>query len=672
MSQTKRLLFAFACWACSLALGEVRAQAPIPGTSAKAFVPAQRGQRVENFNARRLGATSAPAPLAETDQPPQSQSTLTYMAVIGAVNQPAVFETSERSLPLGLLIEKAGRMSAESYGGVTMLDVTRAQTTEPVARSLDQQVGNGQIAYLVPRGGNSPTQLLGSRAAPVSKKILITGLTNGPRLFRVDNQRRKLGDFLVALGQSVEMYDRRDVIAFHPQVGMMNLDSELIANTVIHFNPAAVNPDGLRDAYQHGFRLESPVHLDGPAAGPSSAPPAAQPAPAQAATPSPASANRPSDLVPSSEPMGNGPVPPSTSSLIPQTLTPSGVSTGIEAAGSSTLSREPLRLPRDTESAQDSSLQGPYIKGDGRLPLTKPRSWGAGDDASTDRETEEEPDRIFERTSAGHHRNGHWVVTASAASTESPVRKAKPASGLDLSEIESEAQADGESETTSLVSGPQSWIILALVVGVVGASVIVSRLISRPDFAARSSKQPNGGLAKSSSTKPTLKPVQSPSISPQPVAVKTPVTTAPTATAPVKQTAVSTKSASEPAQKVEPVEEPKSKEEHRFLQRLIMNKVTVVEEAPVLPEIDHLHGSSVGASRMVVHEAHETMAGPHFQVRDKGDARELELRLRQLLRTDRAKKRDVVVHVGEVRDPREISTSPLERALRSVDRGGIR
>ena len=135
---------------------------------------------------------------------------------------------------------------------------------------------------------------------------------------------------------------------------------------------------------------------------------------------------------------------------------------------------------------------------------------------------------------------------------------------------------------------------------------------------------------------------------------------------------MSAQSAPEPTPKAEPVEELDSQEEHRFLQRLIMNKVTVVEEAPVLPEIDHLHGSSVGASRMVVHEAHETMAGPHFQVRDKGDARELELRLRQLLRTDRAKKRDVVVHVGEVRDPRETSTSPLERALRSVDRGGIR
>jgi len=584
------------------------------------------------------------------------------------VNQPVVFATSQRTLPLGLLIEKAGGMSRESSGGVTMLDMTRAQSIEPVARSVNQPVGNGQIAYIVPRGGNSPTQLLGSRAAPVSKKILITGLTNGPRLFRVDNQRLKLGDFLVALGQSVEMYERRDMFAFHPQVSAMNLDSELIANTVIHFNPVAVNPDGLRVAYQRGFRLEQPVALDSSPTGASSVPTAAQPTPIRAAEPSPLPAQQPSELTPSPAPFGDGPMPAQTSSLIPQSLAPAGASTGIEAAGSSTMTREPLRLPREADADQETTPSGPYIKGDGRLPLGKLKSWGSGDDSSTDQETEGNSERIIERTSAGHHRYGHQVVTASAstAASESPTRKAKPASGLDLSEIESEAQADGEVETTSLVSGPQSWMILALVAGVVGASVVVSRLISRPDFAARSAKQLNEGPSKTPTPKPTLKPVQAPAIAPSTMVAKPPVTAAPAA--PAKQTVASTKSTSAP--QAAPVEDSKSEEEHRFLQRLIMNKVTVVEEDPVLPQIDHLHGASVGASRMIVHEAHETMAGPHFQVREKGDARELELRLRQLLRTDRAKKRDMVVHAGEVRDPRETSTSPLERALRSVDRGG--
>lgn len=666
MSQTRLLLFALASWVCSLAVGEIRAQAPTSGTSAKAFVPAQRGHKVENFNARRTGPASVPSQLPETDQLAQPQSSQTYIAVIGAVNQPAVFETSQRSLPLGVLIEKAGGMSADSYGSVTMLDVSRAPTIEPVARSLNLPVGNGQIAYLFPRGGNSPTQLLGSRAAPVSKKILITGLTNGPRLFRVDNQRRKLGDFLISLGQSIEMYEQGYVVAFHPQVGDMKLDSELLANTVIHFTPAAVNPDGLRNAYLRGFRLEQPVRVEGSPTGPSNVPTATLPTPVRAAAPSPLPSNRPTEPVPSPVPMGDGPMPPDTSSLIPQSLVPTGVPTGIEAAGSSTLSREPLRLPREADADQETAPPGPYIKGDGRLPLGKLKSWGSGDNSSTDHDSEESSERIIERTSAGHHRNHHRVVTASAstASTESPTRKAKPASGLDLSEIESEAQADGEAETTSLVSGPQSWMILALVAGVVGASVVVSRLISRPDFTARSAKPLNEGPPKSSTPKPTLKPVQSPSVAPQPVAAKPPVTTAPAA--PAKQTvAVAT-----PAPQMAPTEESNTEEEHRFLQRLIMNKVTVVEEDPVLPQIDHLHGSSVGASRMIVHEAHETMAGPHFHVREKGDARELELRLRQLLRTDRPKKRDVVVHAGEVRDPRETSTSPLERALRSVDRGG--
>lgn len=668
MSQTRLLLFAFASWACSLLLGEVRAQAPSPGTSAKSFAPAQTGQKVENFNARRTRPGSAPSQLPETDPLSQSQTAQTYVAVIGAVNQPAVFETSQRSLPLGQLIEKAGGMSADSYGGVSMLDMSRAQTIEPVARSLNLPVGNGQIAYLVPRGGNSPTQLLGSRAAPVNKKILITGLTNGPRLLRVDNQRPKLGDFLVSLGQSVEMYERRDVIAFHPQVGTMDLDSELIANSVIHFIPTAVNQVGLHDACLRGFRLEQPVHVDGPPAGPSRVPTAAQPTPARAAAPSPLSANRPSDLDPSSSPQGNVPTPPGTSSLIPQTLSPSGDPSGIEAAGSSTFSREPLPFPRNTDTHQDPTPQGPYTKGDGRLPLMLPKSWGASDGTSTDRDPDEKSERIIERTSAGHHRNNHRVVTASAStvSTESPARPAKPASGLGLAEIESEAQADGEGETASLVSGPQSWMILVLVTGIVGASVVVSRLISRPDFAARTTRQLHDGPPKSPTPPPTFKPVQSPTVAPQPVAVAPSVMTA--SAAPAKQTVVSAKTT--PVSPVAPVEEPTTEEEHRFLQRLIMNKVTVVEEEPALPQIDHLHGSTVGASRMIVHEAHETIAGPHFRVRNPGDSRELELRLRQLLRTDRPKKRDVVVHAGEVRDPRETSSSPLERALRSVDRGG--
>ena len=667
MSHTRLLLFALASWACSLAIGDVWAQAPAPRNPSQPFIPAQRGHKVENVNTRRAESTSAPTPLLELAPPSQTQSALTYIAVIGAVNQPAVFETSERSLPLGMLVEKAGRLSADSYGGYCMLDMTRAQSIEPVARNVNQPVGSGQIVYIVPRGGNSPTQLLGSSAVSSTKKILITGLKTGPRLFRVDNQRRKLGEFLVALGQSIELLDQNEVIAFHPQVGAMNRDSELIANTVIHFNPAAVNPEGLLDAYRRGFRLEQPVRFDGQPASTLN-PPTTQPVPTRTAVPSPLSANRKPELQPKAEPTREGPVSPNSSSLIPQTLTPADESTGIEAAGSSALSREPLPFPKGTDSEDASVPQGPLIKGDGRPPLMMPKIWGAADDASTDHAAEDKSDRIIERTSAAHHRHGHRVITAAASTTtteKTKPRNPKPASGLDLSEIESEAQGEEESGATSLVAGPQSWMILILVAGVVGASVIVSRLISRPDFRARTSQQRREGFSTPAAPKSSSKPAQAPSISSQSGPVKVSVASP---SAPVIPAVLSTKAAS--VQTVATVEETSIEEEQRFLQRLIMNKVTVVEEEPVLPQIDHLHGSSVGASRMIVHEAHETVAGPHFQVRDRGDARELELKLRQLMRTDRLKKREVVVHAGEVRDPREAQAGPLERALRTVERGG--
>ena len=661
MSHTRLLLFALASWACSLAIGDVWAQAPAPRNPSQPFIPAQRGHKVENVNTRRAGSTSAPTQLPELDPPSQAQSALTYIAVIGAVNQPAVFETSERSLPLGMLIEKAGRLSADSYGGYCMLDMTRAQSIEPVARNVNQPVGSGQIVYIVPRGGNSPTQLLGSRAVSSTKKILITGLTNGPRLFRLDNQRLKLGEFVVALGQSIELLDQNEVIAFHPQVGVMNRDSELVANTVIHFNPAAVNPEGMLDAYRRGFRLEQPVRFDGQPVSTLN-PPTAQPVPTRTVVPSPLPANRRPELQPQTEATREGPVSPNSSRLIPQTLTPASESTGIEATGSSALSREPLPFPNGTDSDDASVPQGPLIKGDGRPPLMMPKSWGAADDDATDHAAEDKSDRIIERTSAAHHRHGHQVITAAASITtteKAKPRNPKPASGLDLSEIESEVQGEEESGAKSVVTGPQSWMILILVAGVVGASVIVSRLISRPDFTARSAQPRREGFSTSPAPKSSSKPAQAPSFTSQPVA---------SSTAPVKQEIPATKAAS--VQNVATVEEASIEEEQRFLQRLIMNKVTVVEEEPVLPQIDHLHGSSVGGSRMIVHEAHETVAGPHFQVRDRGDARELELKLRQLLRTDRLKKREVVVHAGEVRDPREAQAGPLERALRTVERGG--
>lgn len=666
MSHTRRLLFALAIWTCCLATGEIQAQAQTPRNQSQPFVPAQRGRKVVNVNSRGSAPTSTSLQTPDLSQSKPTDSTLTYIAIIGAVNQPAVFETSERLLPLGALVERAGGLSPDSNGTVCMLDRGRSHSIEPIAWNLNLKVGHDQIVYVLPRGGNSPTQLLGSSAVLPSKKILITGLTNGPRLFRVDNQRRTLGDFVMFLGQSVELYERGDITATQPQGVSMNLNSELVANSVISFNPAAMSQDGLHDAFLRGFRLEQPVRFDEPAAS-TSKPSAAQPTNDRAAVPPPAPMGRKPEMVPRLEPTREGPIPPDTSSLIPETLTPAREPTGIEAAGSSTLTREPLPFPRDTDPEDNSAPSAPNTRGDGRAPLMMPKSWAPSQD-----ESEDNPNRIIERTSAGNSRKGHRVVTASASASSSSEelkpRKTKPASGLDLSEIESEELAEEEAATSSILPGPQSWMILAIVGGIVGASVIVSRLISRPDFASRSSKARSEGFTPSTTPTTAHKSVQAPA--PQPVIAKAPADAVATKPSLIPVPAPAPVQAPAPVRQADPVEDTLDEDNHRFLQRLIMNKVTVVEEEPVQPQIDHLHGSAVGASRMIVHEAHETVAGPHFQVRAKGDARELELRLRRLLRTDRLKRREVVVHSGEVRESRETSTGPLERALRSVDRGG--
>jgi hypothetical protein len=113
--------------------------------------------------------------------------------------------------------------------------------------------------------------------------------------------------------------------------------------------------------------------------------------------------------------------------------------------------------------------------------------------------------------------------------------------------------------------------------------------------------------------------------------------------------------------------------DRRFLQRLIVNQVPLVEEDPQLPQIDHLHGIVIGGRRMVVHEAHETLAGPHFSVREPNDTRPLERRLRTVLRetSTETKRTEAAVVAAEPSHVRT-ATSPLERALRNVDRGGPR
>jgi hypothetical protein len=76
----------------------------------------------------------------------------------------------------------------------------------------------------------------------------------------------------------------------------------------------------------------------------------------------------------------------------------------------------------------------------------------------------------------------------------------------------------------------------------------------------------------------------------------------------------------------------------------------------------------IGGRRLVIHDAHESVTGPHFQVREAGDTREIEQRLRRLLRADRSGTRQtaVVASTSQVVGSRTSRVSPLEKALRTV------
>lgn len=125
---------------------------------------------------------------------------------------------------------------------------------------------------------------------------------------------------------------------------------------------------------------------------------------------------------------------------------------------------------------------------------------------------------------------------------------------------------------------------------------------------------------------------------------------------------------------------PPADEAHQMLQRLIINRVPLVEEAPELPKSRQLHGPAVGARRMILDAAHEGVAGPHFVVPSPRDTREVELRLRSLMRELRPQHSVVASPSGgsieeipsqTARTVRTSRISPLERALRSVEQGEI-
>ena len=609
MRQTRLLTCAIVAWACWLAVGELSAQQPA-ARGPSPFVPAVKGRKAINMNASRAESSPQETWTSGSHTPDSSGAELTSIAVIGAVKRPAVFETTRRSVPLGELIERSGGLTSKSLGTVCMMDRGRTRVLVNLDRSADQLIEHGQVVFVAPRAGSQPQPIMTSRQPIPDKLILLSGLSRGPLLFNIGNQSRTLGDLIVSLGQSPEMLDREEVTPAHPDGGTMDLGSVLVSNTVVHFNPESVDPGGIQQALQNGFRFEPPTNLDTPVAVPES-----RSAPASLVSPSALPAVRQPVNVPRPSLPPVTPVPP-----VSLNDTRPSAGSGIEAAGSSVFSDEPLPFPPKVELKQESIFDIPDKKSDGRVPLFLPRAWQNSDDSRTDADSEE-PARKIERTSAKHARSREHIVTASAVAEDPKPSIARSTPATDLSVLGIDEFEDKSSQLDSSVAGPPTWMILLVVGGVAVSSVMVSRLHVRRESLSSDSRPANESVA------------------------------------------------AEP----EAEQAPTAEDDQRFLQRLILNTVTLIEEEAVLPTVERLHGASIGASRMVFHEAHEGgVAGPHFKVRAPGNTREIELRLRRLLREESSPQpRQELVHSSPVQEASAPKTGPLERALRTVERGAI-
>lgn len=609
MRRTRLLILALVGWACCLAVGESFAQQRA-SRGASPFAPAERGRKAVNMNAARAASSSKRSEASGFTPAESSGSELTYIAVIGAVKRPAVFETTQRSVPLGELIERAGGLTSKSLGTVCMMDRGRTRVLVNLDRSADQQIEHGQVVFVAPRAGSQPQPIMTSRQPAPDKLILLSGLSRGPLLFNIGNQSRTLGDLIVSLGQSPEMLDREEVTPAHPDGGTMDLGSVLVSNTVVHFSPEAVNQVGVQQALHNGFRFEPSISLDVPTPEPENRSPPA----VLASPPIPQADPKPVDA-PRRAPVLATPVPPVS---LHETRPSEG--SRIEAVGSSIFSDEPLPFPPKVEVQQETIRDIPGKKSDGRMPLFLPRAWQNSDDSGAAADTEESARKI-ERTSAQRSRLGKHIVTASAVAEDQQLSNAKPARATDLSILGIDEYEDKSSSLDASFAGPPTWMILALVVGIAAASVLVSRFVPRTEILLND-------------------------------------------TAPV------TESVATDAE-VEQVPTPEG--EQHFLQRLILNKVSLIEEEAILPSVERLHGASIGASRMVFHEAHEGGdAGPHFKVRAPGSTRDVELRLRRLLREVTSPTQSAeLVHSSLVQETSASKEGPLERALRAVERGAV-
>lgn len=591
-------------WACFLSMGELAAQQPAPRAAA------WQNQTESSVIAGR--PKPRPGQMAHLSgmhqRPPASEPT--YIAVIGAVKTPTVFETTERSIPLKTLIERAGGETAESMGTVRIMEQGKTRFMTDLLSHPQLQATDGQVIFVVPVGGRL-AKVTDSRQAPADRFVLISGLARGPLLFNIGNQSRTFGDLLQLLGQSTELVARQQVNATLPHGQWVELQSLLVHNTVIHFNPEAVSVDGVRRAVSTGFQYEAPVKLDT----------AAMTEPTEA-MPSLA------ELEPKMPMIRPQPVPVRTTPPVTSDAITQPVKRDIEPAGSSIQFDDPLPTPTKKATESHAAGQAPASIPAGRTPLLLPKTWQTDEDAKA-----EDPARVIERTSAEQTASQSHILTVSAEAEALSLDQSHPTPTTMPASIDPNLPSAASAGKSSTFSGPNSWLALLVTITVAIVSVIVTRRVSVVEDEA-----PQADLVRS-----TARTAMTPAPAPAPAPAATAVTTLESA----------------------------SEEEQRFLQLLILNKIPLVEEEATLPPVDRLHGIVIGGRRLVVHDAHEGVAGPHFKVRDPHDTRDVELRLRRLLREDRSstKHPSVVVVTAEARSTQGSRVSPLEKALRTVGRG---
>ena len=578
-------------------------------------VLAQQSRSAPNANikgrvAESTGARSLEQPLA----PPGYLESPSTFAILGAVRKPGVYTTTLASVSVGWLIESAGGFTTDSIETVRIYDNGKARTLTQVGRVLTLPVQDGQVVYVAPRGGESGRRL--SVGQDPYRPVVITGLGTKPLLLNLGNKSQDVEGLVLMLGQPREVMGDEQFMAVCPQRQWLAPSDFLQPNTIIHFPPESVRHEGVRAAIQNGLEFEPLMLISATIPSPEVTPSSQAPPPPATATPF---------IPPAARPQAPGkvpaklPTPPATSELLPGALDPQ-----IEPAGSSVPSQEPLRLPRydEIDEELEESAPAPPENATGRPPIMMRPEW-----SNFGEETGEELDqgRKIERTSAGRARFDQEIVLAAAetATTVSPVAAEDSASEPVLEQAPPPPVPVAAADTQGPSIGIESWIAIAVTLGVAALSVLVSGVLSR--------EERTSSLAIPLSETPAL------------------------------EESTEAEAASREAQ-----------EDRRFLQRLIVNQIPLVEEEPTLPHIDQLHGIVIGNRRMVVHEAHEGVPGPHFAVREANDTRPLERRLRTVLRETATGPRRTDVAVAAESSHVRTSVSPLERALRHVDRGGQR